>query len=104
MGTQIDVGVISAEMTAQAKFLQGKGLTIALYSPEDLAQIESTENCMKTGSLEELVSVLKQPREIRVELDSWKLLNAIFDKLCPLLDEDDLVIDDTPKLHHPAIA
>ncbi|MEM7336418.1 MAG: hypothetical protein AAF490_30345 [Chloroflexota bacterium] len=98
MGDQLDVGVISTTMTDQAKSLQKRGYTIALYSPEDQCNIEA-DNCINTESLEEFVSVLKQPREIRIELESWKLLNRVFDKLCPLLDDEDLIIDDTPKLH-----
>lgn len=103
MGTQLDVGVICTGMTEQAKSLKKRGYTVALYTPEDEKFIEADE-CVSTQSLEEFVSVLKQPREIRIELDSWQMLNKVFDLLCPLLDEEDLIIDDTPKLHNVAPA
>lgn len=100
MRSQIDVGVISAEMTHKAKALHDQGLSVALYSPENTDHSSSHDDVVNMTSLEEFVLALKQPRQIRIELDSWKLLNTVIDKLCPLLDDDDLLIDDTPKLHH----
>lgn len=101
---QVDVGVISPIMTQQAKQLQKQGLSIALFSPEKPEKEKVEDDVHAAGSLEELVAVLKQPRLIRIEIDSWKLLNSVMDRLCPLLDDEDLLIDDTPKLHQPRAA
>lgn len=101
MKTQVDIGVIGAEVTNPAKAMQEQGYTVALYTPAEQSA-EATGHGAETidaETLQELVSLVKRPRQIRIQVPSWRLLNDIVDKLNPLLDDEDLLIDDSPKLH-----
>ncbi len=72
-------------------------VSVAAYNLEpemtDSAVEESGGKLIGTRSLEELVGALERPRKIMMMIKAGKPVDIVLDKLRPLLDEGDIVID-----------
>lgn len=71
---------------------QGQEVVAWNRSPEPLQEVVSL-GAIGSDSLEDLVSKLDKPRTIWLMLPAGEVVDEFIDKLLPLLDENDLLID-----------
>lgn len=95
----VDIGFISKDVTEKAKQYQKKGYSIAHFSPVGSVPKAPHDDVRAAETLEEFVALIKEPRQIRVEVYSWQLLNSVMEMLTPLLGDGDLLIDDAIQAH-----
>lgn len=95
----VDIGFISKDVTERARRLQQEGVAFAHFSPEPGGQKAQEKFVYTAETIEEFVALIKEPRQIRVEVYSWPLLNSVMEMLTPLLGEDDMLFDDALKMH-----
>jgi 6-phosphogluconate dehydrogenase len=95
-----DVGLIGlAVMGANfARNIANNGFSICVYNrttskTEELIDQFGNENLIGAHSLEEFVEKLKRPRKILLLVKSGSPVDKVIDKLLPLLEEGDIIVD-----------
>ncbi|HDN97770.1 MAG TPA: NADP-dependent phosphogluconate dehydrogenase [bacterium] len=96
-----DIGIIGMEVMGKNLSLnfESKGYTVAVYNrtaskTKDFAEGPAKgKNIIPTYDLKEFVSVLKRPRKIMMMVKVGKPVDDFIEKLTPLLDKGDLIID-----------
>ncbi|MBP3729134.1 MAG: decarboxylating NADP(+)-dependent phosphogluconate dehydrogenase [Lachnospiraceae bacterium] len=98
---QADIGLIGLAVMGEnlVMNMESKGFTVAVYN-RSTEKVDSFMggrarglNIIGTHSLEELVSTLKSPRRVFLMVKSGQPVDDFIDKLLPLLDEGDIIID-----------
>ena len=98
---QADIGLIGLAVMGEnlVMNMESKGFTVAVYN-RSTEKVDSFLggrarglNIIGTHSLEELVSTLKSPRRVFLMVKSGQPVDDFIDKLLPLLDEGDIIID-----------
>lgn len=96
-----DIGLIGLAVMGENLVLnmESKGFTVAVFNrtvEKVTAFIEGkakNKNIIGTYSLEELVGSLKKPRKIMLMVKAGKPVDVFLEKLIPLLDKGDIIID-----------
>jgi len=92
----IGLGVMGQNLTLN---MEDKGYSVAVYNrtrekTEDFAKSAAKgKNILPTHSLEEFVNSLESPRKIILLVKQGKPVDDYIEKLVPLLDKGDLIID-----------
>ena len=98
---QADIGLIGLAVMGEnlVMNMESKGYAVAVYN-RSTEKVDSFLggrarglNIIGTHSLEELVSTLKSPRRVFLMVKSGQPVDDFIDKLLPLLDEGDIIID-----------
>jgi 6-phosphogluconate dehydrogenase len=101
MTQQADIGLIGLAVMGQNLVLNmdDHGYTVAVFNrtvskvDHFLANEAEGTKVIGTHSLEELVSVLKKPRRIMLMVKAGWPVDAMIEKLVPLLEKGDIIID-----------
>ena len=97
-----DIGMIGIAVMGQSLTLnmEDKGFTVSVYDLEPEKSVKSFvegraagKNIIGTYSLEEFVDSLEKPRRIMMMIRAGKPVDDYIEKLIPLLDEGDIIID-----------
>jgi len=98
-----DIGMIGLAVmgTNLALNIESKGFAVSVYNrPDDEYSVDNFINGRAKGknitgayTLEELVSQLERPRRIMLMIKAGKPVDEVIEKLLPLLDEGDIIID-----------
>ncbi len=109
--TQCDIGLIGLAVMGQNLVLNmnDHGFRVAVFnrtvSKVDafLAYEAKGTNVVGTHSIEDLVNVLKKPRRVMLMIKAGEPVDAFIEKLIPLLDEGDIIIDGGNSNFHDTI-
>ena len=96
-----DIGLIGLAVMGEnlAMNMESKGFTVAVWNRSTekvdafLAGRAAGKNFIGCHSPEELVAALKKPRKIFMMVRAGAAVDALIDRLLPLLDEGDILID-----------
>ena len=96
-----DIGIIGLAVMGENLVLnmESKGFAVSVYNrtTDKVSQFlkgrAKGKNIAGAYSLEELVSQLKVPRKVMMMIKAGEAVDALIDKLVPLLDEGDIIID-----------
>lgn len=98
-----DIGMVGLAVmgTNLALNMESKGFTVSVYNrPDDEYNVKDFiegrakgKNITGAYTLEELVSQLAKPRKIMLMIRAGKPVDEIIEKLLPLLDKGDIIID-----------
>ena len=96
-----DIGLIGLAVMGEnlAMNIESKGFTVAVWNRSTekvdafLAGRAAGKNFIGCHSPEELVAALKKPRKIFMMVRAGAAVDALIDRLLPLLDEGDILID-----------
>ena len=97
-----DIGMIGIAVMGQSLTLnmESKGFTVSVYDMEPEKSVKAFvegraagKNVVGTYSLEEFVESLEKPRRIMMMIRAGKPVDDYIEKLIPLLDEGDILID-----------
>ncbi len=99
--SRADIGVIGLAVMGENLILnmESKGFTVSCYN-RTTSKVDNFINGRAKGkniigyrSLEELVNSLKKPRKAMLMVKAGKPVDIFIDKLLPLLDDGDIIID-----------
>ncbi|MGI6538351.1 MAG: decarboxylating NADP(+)-dependent phosphogluconate dehydrogenase [Caldicoprobacterales bacterium] len=96
-----DIGLIGLAVMGENLVLnmESKGFTVAVYNRTTQKVTDFIEgrakgkNIIGTYSLEELVSKLEKPRKVMLMVKAGQPVDSFIEKLVPLLEEGDIIID-----------
>ena len=97
-----DIGMIGIAVMGQSLTLnmESKGFTVSVYDMEPEKSVKAFvegraagKNIIGTFSLEEFVASLEKPRRIMMMIRAGKPVDDYIEKLIPLLEEGDILID-----------
>lgn len=97
-----DIGMIGLAVMGQSLSLnmESKGFTVAVYdlNPETSVKVfvegrGANKNFIGAYSLEEFVQSLEKPRRVMMMIRAGKPIDDYIEKLIPLLEEGDIIID-----------
>ena len=96
-----NIGLIGLAVMGQnlALNMNDHGFTVAVYNrtlskvDQFLKTTAKGTNIIGTRSLEELITALEKPRRIMLMVKAGKPVDDFIDKLIPILDEGDIIID-----------
>jgi len=99
--SQADIGLIGLAVMGQNLVLNmaDNGFKVAVYNRSAIRTDEFIKNRVEdkpivgTYSLEELVDSLKAPRKVMLLVKAGEVVDAFIEKLIPLLDKGDIIID-----------
>jgi 6-phosphogluconate dehydrogenase len=99
--SKADLGLIGLAVMGEnlALNMESKGFTVAVYNRTVERVTDFVEgrgkgkNIIGTYSLEELVASLKRPRKVMLMVKAGKPVDDFIEKLIPLLEEGDIIID-----------
>jgi len=99
---EADIGLIGMAVMGQNLVLNmnDKGFTVAVFN-RTVSKVDDflngpaagRETIIGTHSLEELVGQLKRPRRVMLLVKAGEAVDAFIDKLLPLLEDGDIIID-----------
>ena len=101
MGKKADIGLIGLAVMGENIVLnmESKGFTVAVFN-RTVEKVDrflngrgKEKNLIGAHSLEELVNSLKRPRKIMLLVKAGKPVDDFIEKLIPLLDKGDIIID-----------
>ncbi|HHY23756.1 MAG TPA: decarboxylating NADP(+)-dependent phosphogluconate dehydrogenase [Clostridiaceae bacterium] len=101
MMSKADIGLIGLAVMGENLVLnmESKGFTVAVFN-RTVEKVKNfvegrgkDKNIIGTYSLEELVGALKKPRKIMLMVKAGKPVDDFIDKIIPLLEEGDIIID-----------
>lgn len=101
MERKADIGLIGLAVMGENLVLnmESKGFTVAVYN-RTVETVDNfvngrgkNKNIVGTHSLEELVKALERPRKVMMLIKAGKPVDSVIDKLIPLLEEGDIIID-----------
>ena len=96
-----DIGLIGLAVMGEnlAMNMESHGFTVALYNRE-VQKVDrftggrgKNKNFIGTHTLEELVGATEKPRKIMLMIKAGSPVDEIIEKLIPLLDNGDIIID-----------
>ncbi len=99
--SKADIGLIGLAVMGENLVLnmESKGFTVAVFN-RTVEKVKKfvegrgkDKNIIGTYSLEELVGVLKKPRKIMLMVKAGKPVDDFIEKIIPLLEEGDIIID-----------
>jgi 6-phosphogluconate dehydrogenase len=99
--SKADIGLIGLAVMGENLVLnmESKGFTVAVFN-RTVEKVKNfvegrgkDKNIIGTYSLEELVGALKKPRKIMLMVKAGKPVDDFIDKIIPLLEEGDIIID-----------
>ena len=98
---QADIGLIGLAVMGENLVInmESHGFTVAVFNrtTEKVKRFTETrakgKNIIGTYSLEELVASLKKPRRIMMMVKAGQAVDDLIDRLLPLLDDGDILID-----------
>jgi len=98
---KVNIGLIGMEVmgTNLALNMESKGYSVAVFNrtalkTETFAQGRAKgKDILPTYTIEDLVSALESPKKIMLMVKAGKPVDAFIEKLVPLLNEGDLIID-----------
>lgn len=101
MEKKADIGLIGLAVMGENLVLnmESKGFTVSVYnrSTERVDEFVNGrgkgKNIMGTHNLQELVASLKSPRKVMLMVKAGKPVDALIERLIPLLDKGDIIID-----------
>ena len=101
MAKKADIGLIGLAVMGQnlALNMNDQGFTVAVYNrtasktEKFISKTASGTNIIGTRSLEELVGLLKKPRRVMLMVKAGDPVDIFIEKLIPLLNEGDIIID-----------
>lgn len=96
-----DIGLIGLAVMGEnlAMNMESKGFTVSVYNrnPETVATFVSgrgkNKNFIGAHTLEELVEATEKPRKIMMMIKAGDPVDEVIEKLIPLLDKGDIIID-----------
>jgi 6-phosphogluconate dehydrogenase len=109
--SKADIGLIGLAVMGQNLVLnmEDHGFAIAVYN-RTLSRVDDFmtgeaqgRNIIGTHSLEELVDALKTPRRVMLMVKAGDPVDVFIDKLLPLLEEGDIIIDGGNSNYHDTI-
>ena len=108
---QSDIGVVGLAVMGQNLILNmnDNGYVVSAYNrttskvDEFIANEAKDTNVVGVHSLEELVSTLKSPRKIMLMIKAGDAVDQEIDKLIPLLEKGDIIIDGGNSLYTDTI-
>ncbi|MDR1000812.1 MAG: decarboxylating NADP(+)-dependent phosphogluconate dehydrogenase [Clostridiales bacterium] len=105
---QADIGLVGLAVMGEnlVMNMESKGFSVAVYN-RTLQRVRdfvggraAGKNIIGANSLEELVSALKPPRRVMLMVKAGKPVDDFIDKLVPLLDVGDIIIDGGNSNYH----
>ena len=96
-----DIGLIGLAVMGEnlVMNMESKGFTVAVYN-RTTSKVDNFINGRANGkniigchSLEELVENLEKPRKVFMMIKAGASVDAMIDKLLPLLEDGDIIID-----------
>lgn len=101
MKNKADIGLIGLAVMGEnlVMNMESKGYTVAVFNRtvEKVNNFVNTrakgKNIIPTHSLEELVSSLERPRKVMMLVKAGSPVDSFIEKLIPLLEEGDIIID-----------
>lgn len=96
-----DIGLIGLAVMGEnlVMNMESKGFTVAVYN-RTISKVDNFvsgrakgKNIIGCHSLEELVENLEKPRKVFMMIKAGSSVDAMIDKLLPLLDDGDIIID-----------
>ena len=96
-----DIGLIGLAVMGEnlVMNMESKGFTVSVYNrtAEKVTKFVNGrakgKNIVGTYSLEELVESLEKPRKVMMMIKAGSSVDEMIEKLIPLLDEGDIIID-----------
>ena len=96
-----DIGMIGLAVMGEnlVMNMESKGFTVAVFNrttevvDKFVSGRAAGKNIIGTHSLEELVNSLEKPRRIMMMIKAGAPVDGMIDKLLPLLDDGDVIID-----------
>ena len=96
-----DIGMIGLAVMGEnlVMNMESKGFTVAVFNrttevvDKFVSGRAAGKNIIGTHSLEELVDSLEKPRRIMMMIKAGAPVDGMIDKLLPLLDDGDVIID-----------
>ncbi len=96
-----DIGLIGLAVMGEnlAMNMENKGFTVAVYNRETeaidnfISGRGKNKNFIGTHSLQELVEATEKPRKIMMMIRAGEPVDEVIEKLIPLLDKGDIIID-----------
>jgi 6-phosphogluconate dehydrogenase len=99
--SKADIGLVGLAVMGENLVInmESKGFTVAVFNrtTEKVTDFingrAAGKNIIGTYTIEELVSVLKKPRKIMLMVKAGKAVDEFIEKLIPLLEKGDIIID-----------
>jgi 6-phosphogluconate dehydrogenase len=101
MNAKADLGLIGLAVMGEnlVMNMESKGFTVAVFNRSTQKVTDFTEgrakgkNIIGTYSIEKLIEAVKKPRKIMLMVKAGNPVDEFIDKLIPLLDKGDIIID-----------